>query len=123
MYRLLSTSTIEEFVYLRQVYKQQLGSCSMSNKSIRSYFDGIYGDASCYGELFGIRNLFSFRKSTRSLTEELLEKQQLLEDKLRLKLEAPVREESTSVRVSRCAVLSNSKGMFPESLFELSCEL
>ncbi|XP_034240340.1 DNA excision repair protein ERCC-6-like 2 [Thrips palmi] len=105
VYRLLSTSTIEEFVYLRQVYKQQLGSSSMTSKSGRRYFDGVSGDTRYYGELFGIRNLFSFRESEGSLTEELLLKQQQLEEKFRLKLETPVREKGTRTCVAQCAVL------------------
>lgn len=105
VYRLLSTSTIEEFVYLRQVYKQQLGSCSMTNKNVRRYFDGISGDTRYYGELFGIKNLFSFREDRGSLTEELILKQQQLEDKLRLKLEMPVKEREAEAYVAECAVL------------------
>lgn len=56
VYRLLSTATIEEFVYLRQVFKQQLGTASMTDKNTRRYFDT---------ELFGVKNLFSFREGSR----------------------------------------------------------
>lgn len=64
VYRLLSTSTIEEYVYLRQVYKQQLASLA-ANRSVSRLFDSVSGDSRYYGELFGIHNLFSFRENER----------------------------------------------------------
>lgn len=45
----------------------------------------------------------------RSLTEELLEKQKQLEDKLRLKLEKPAKERGFEAYVAQCAILEENK--------------
>ncbi|KAK3909238.1 DNA excision repair protein ERCC-6-like 2 [Frankliniella fusca] len=111
IFRLLTTSTIEEFVYLRQVYKQQLSSCSMTDKNVRRYFDGIQGDPKYYGELFGVKNLFTFRESDRSLTEELLNKQQKMEAKLLQKLVGKSGREIPNILISECPLIENKGGI------------
>ncbi|KAJ1525630.1 hypothetical protein ONE63_008848 [Megalurothrips usitatus] len=133
VYRLLSTSTIEEFVYLRQVYKQQLGSTILTDRGVRRYFDSVPGDRRYYGELFGIRNLFSFRETSRSLTEELLEKQRQLEQALRLKVEAPSRQGISQAQIYDATIIDEKKiralegqksglNQLCEDIFESPCD-
>ncbi|KAK6142641.1 hypothetical protein DH2020_022989 [Rehmannia glutinosa] len=54
-----SGGSLEELIYTRQVYKQQLSNIAVAGKMERRYFEGVQG------ELFGICNLF------RDLSNEL----------------------------------------------------
>ncbi|CCG84448.1 protein of unknown function [Taphrina deformans PYCC 5710] len=60
VYRLISTGTVEEVVYARQVYKQQQANIGYDASEERRYFRGVQGDADQRGELFGVENLLTF---------------------------------------------------------------
>lgn len=60
VYRLVSAGTIEEIVYARQIYKQQQANIGYNASSERRYFKGVQQDPDRKGELFGLKNLFSF---------------------------------------------------------------
>lgn len=60
MFRLVSAGTIEEIVYARQIYKQQQANIGYNASSERRYFKGVQQDKGRKGELFGLKNLFSF---------------------------------------------------------------
>ncbi|KAH8893398.1 hypothetical protein GQ53DRAFT_745654 [Thozetella sp. PMI_491] len=62
VFRLVSAGTIEEIVYARQVYKQQQANIGYNASSERRYFKGVQKDKDRKGEIFGLANLFSFRK-------------------------------------------------------------
>ncbi|KAE8752601.1 hypothetical protein FOCC_FOCC000723 [Frankliniella occidentalis] len=108
VYRLLTISTIEEFVYWRQVYKQQRGSGLLTEKNVRRYFDSIQGDPKYNGELFGLKNLFSFCENDRSLTEEILTKQQEQEERLLRKLQGKFGEEIPNAFISECPIAART---------------
>ncbi|XP_052124921.1 DNA excision repair protein ERCC-6-like 2 isoform X2 [Frankliniella occidentalis] len=110
VYRLLTISTIEEFVYWRQVYKQQRGSGLLTEKNVRRYFDSIQGDPKYNGELFGLKNLFSFCENDRSLTEEILTKQQEQEERLLRKLQGKFGEEIPNAFISECPIAASKSG-------------
>jgi hypothetical protein len=63
VYRLITLGTIEEMIYVRQIYKQQLSDTTLKEgvKAPR-YFEGIQGDPSQQGELFGLRNLLQLQE-------------------------------------------------------------
>lgn len=61
VYRLVSAGTIEEIVYARQIYKQQQANIGYNASSERRYFKGVQQDPDRKGELFGLKNLFSFQ--------------------------------------------------------------
>ncbi|KAK9824960.1 hypothetical protein WJX74_010323 [Apatococcus lobatus] len=63
VYRLISTGTVEELIYDRQLYKQQHAAMAVSGTVQTRYFEGVKGDKSKPGELWGLHNLFK-------LTEE-----------------------------------------------------
>jgi hypothetical protein len=70
VFRLVSTGTIEELKYLRQVYKTQLKTETIieskdedREKSAR-LFRGVAGDKERKGELFGLANLLKFKDGT-----------------------------------------------------------
>ncbi|KAI4383324.1 hypothetical protein MLD38_009174 [Melastoma candidum] len=65
VFRLLAAGSLEELVYSRQVYKQQLSNIAVSGKMEKRYFEGVQGCKEFQGELFGICNLF------RDLSEKL----------------------------------------------------
>ncbi|KAI3939632.1 hypothetical protein MKX01_038587 [Papaver californicum] len=58
VFRLLAAGSLEELVYSRQVYKQQLSNIAVSGKMEKRYFEGVQDCKEFQGELFGISNLF-----------------------------------------------------------------
>ncbi|XP_053727956.1 DNA excision repair protein ERCC-6-like 2 isoform X2 [Synchiropus splendidus] len=75
VFRLISLGTVEEVIYLRQVYKQQLQSSVMGKESSRRYFEAVQGDGVRKGELFGIKNLFRLQIQGTCLTRKILERE------------------------------------------------
>ncbi|KAK6120681.1 hypothetical protein DH2020_045579 [Rehmannia glutinosa] len=65
VFRLLAAGSLEELIYTRQVYKQQLSNIAVAGKMERRYFEGVQDCKEFQGELFGICNLF------RDLSNEL----------------------------------------------------
>lgn len=61
VFRLVSVGTIEEIVYARQIYKQQQANIGYNASTERRYFKGVQDDPTHKGEIFGLRNLFSFQ--------------------------------------------------------------
>ncbi len=59
VYRLLTSGTLEELVYQRQVYKQQQSNVAVDGVEERRYFEGVQGDKARTGELFGVANVFA----------------------------------------------------------------
>ncbi|XP_015881521.3 switch 2 [Ziziphus jujuba] len=78
VFRLLAAGSLEELVYSRQVYKQQLANIAVSGKMEKRYFEGVQDCKEFQGELFGICNLFR-DLSDKLFTSEIIdlhEKQQ-----------------------------------------------
>ncbi|KAM9858612.1 DNA excision repair protein ERCC-6-like 2 [Aulostomus maculatus] len=73
--RLISLGTVEEVIYLRQVYKQQLESSVVGVESARRYFEAVQGHGLHKGELFGIKNLFRLQIQGTCLTHKILERE------------------------------------------------
>ncbi|CAK9314757.1 unnamed protein product [Citrullus colocynthis] len=72
VFRLLAAGSLEELVYSRQVYKQQLSNIAVSGKMEKRYFEGVQDCKEFQGELFGICNLFS-DLSDKLFTSEIIE--------------------------------------------------
>uniref|UniRef100_A0A1D1YFI4 Putative DNA repair and recombination protein RAD26-like n=1 Tax=Anthurium amnicola TaxID=1678845 RepID=A0A1D1YFI4_9ARAE len=72
VFRLLAAGSLEELVYTRQVYKQQLSNIAVSGKMEKRYFEGVQDCKEFKGELFGICNLFR-DLSDKLFTSEILE--------------------------------------------------
>ncbi len=69
VYRLLSKGTIEEVIYMRQLYKQQLHRLvqQVDRKKVkRGRFEGIEGSKELHGELFGVHNLFQYNSGSHA---------------------------------------------------------
>ncbi|XP_037339055.2 DNA excision repair protein ERCC-6-like 2 isoform X1 [Pungitius pungitius] len=73
--RLISLGTVEEVIYLRQVYKQQLQCSVVGRESSRRYFEAVQGHGAHKGELFGIKNLFRLQTEGTCLTRKILERE------------------------------------------------
>uniref|UniRef100_A0A4W6CKF6 Excision repair cross-complementation group 6-like 2 n=1 Tax=Lates calcarifer TaxID=8187 RepID=A0A4W6CKF6_LATCA len=71
--RLISLGTVEEVIYLRQVYKQQLQCSVIGKESSRRYFEAVQGHGVHKGELYGIKNLFRLQTQGTCLTRKILE--------------------------------------------------
>lgn len=61
VFRLVSSGTIEEIVYARQIYKQQQANIGYTASLERRYFKGVQENKDKKGEIFGLQNLFSFQ--------------------------------------------------------------
>ncbi|XP_078433427.1 switch 2 [Wolffia australiana] len=72
VFRLLAAGSVEELVYTRQVYKQQLSNIAVSGKMEKRYFEGVQDCKEFQGELFGICNLFR-DLSDKLFTSEIIE--------------------------------------------------
>ncbi|NXP84484.1 ER6L2 protein, partial [Passerina amoena] len=75
VFRLISLGTVEEMMYLRQVYKQQLHCAVIGTENARRYFEAVQGSKEHQGELFGIHNLFKLRIHGSCLTKDILERE------------------------------------------------
>lgn len=64
VFRLVSSGTIEEIVYARQIYKQQQANIGYNASEERRYFKGVMDQAHKKGELFGLENLFTFQENS-----------------------------------------------------------
>ncbi|XP_014842659.1 PREDICTED: DNA excision repair protein ERCC-6-like 2 isoform X1 [Poecilia mexicana] len=73
--RLISLGTVEEVIYLRQLYKQQLQCSVVGKESARRYFEAVQGKSVYKGELFGIKNLFRLQTEGTCLTRRILERE------------------------------------------------
>uniref|UniRef100_A0A803MZ19 Helicase C-terminal domain-containing protein n=1 Tax=Chenopodium quinoa TaxID=63459 RepID=A0A803MZ19_CHEQI len=72
VFRLIAAGSLEELVYTRQVYKQQLSNIAVSGKMEKRYFEGVQDHKQFQGELFGIGNLFR-DLSDKLFTSEIIE--------------------------------------------------
>lgn len=79
VFRLISLGTVEEIIYLRQIYKQQLQSSVIGRENARRYFEAVQGAEGQAGELFGIRNLFRLQTDGTCLTHRILEREGRIE--------------------------------------------
>ncbi|XP_077200679.1 DNA excision repair protein ERCC-6-like 2 isoform X3 [Paroedura picta] len=75
VFRLISLGTVEEIMYLRQVYKQQLHCVVVGSENAKRYFEAVQGSKDHQGELFGINNLFRLQDRGSCLTKEILERE------------------------------------------------
>ncbi|EKM76213.1 hypothetical protein AGABI1DRAFT_63554, partial [Agaricus bisporus var. burnettii JB137-S8] len=78
VYRLLGAGSVEELIYARQLYKQQQMEIGYNASIQTRYFEGIQGDNSKKGELFGIENIFKYHESALA-TKMAIEKANLAE--------------------------------------------
>ncbi|XP_053323486.1 DNA excision repair protein ERCC-6-like 2 isoform X2 [Spea bombifrons] len=75
VFRLISLGTVEEMIYLRQVYKQQLHCVVVGSENAKRYFEAVQGSKEHKGELFGVHNLFKLRTHGTCLTRDILERE------------------------------------------------
>ncbi|KAM6034182.1 DNA excision repair protein ERCC-6-like 2 isoform 1-T1 [Chlamydotis macqueenii] len=75
VFRLISLGTVEEMMYLRQIYKQQLHCVVVGSENAKRYFEAVQGSKEHQGELFGIHNLFKLRTQGSCLTKDILERE------------------------------------------------
>ncbi|XP_077155747.1 DNA excision repair protein ERCC-6-like 2 [Ranitomeya variabilis] len=81
--RLISLGTLEEIIYLRQVYKQQLHCAAIGSENAKRYFKAVQGSKEHKGELFGVHNLLKLRTQGTCLTRDILEREGQVEAGIR----------------------------------------
>lgn len=69
VFRLISQGTMEENIYARQIYKQQMSNIGLAATSERRYFTGIQDRPGQKGELFGLQNLFAYQEDNAVLRD------------------------------------------------------
>ena len=62
VFRLLGAGSVEELIYARQIYKQQQMAIGYDASIQTRYFEGVQGDNSQRGELFGLENIFKLHE-------------------------------------------------------------
>ena len=77
MFRLITAGSIEENVYLRQVYKQQMSKNAVDGEKATRYFNAVLKQRE--GELFGMGNMFAVRDGRSSLTDGILKRKEAVE--------------------------------------------
>lgn len=85
VYRLVSQGTIEEIVYARQIYKQQMSNIGLSATSERRYFTGVQNRKDQKGEIFGLDNLFAYQDENVVL-RDIVHKTNVAESRADLKI-------------------------------------
>ncbi|EOA86639.1 hypothetical protein ACJQWK_08821 [Exserohilum turcicum] len=80
VFRLISSGTIEEIVYARQIYKQQQANIGYNASEERRYFKGVMDESGKKGELFGLENLFTFQEND-VLLRDIMHKTNVAESK------------------------------------------
>ena len=80
VFRLIANGTLDEIVYARQIYKQQQANIAYDASLERRYFRGIQDQPGKKGELFGLKNLFSFRGNDLVL-KDIVNKTNIAESK------------------------------------------
>ncbi|KAI5887646.1 uncharacterized protein SCHCODRAFT_01160285 [Schizophyllum commune H4-8] len=66
VYRLLGGGSLEELVYARQLYKQQQMAIGYDASAQTRFFTGVQGDPQKQGELFGIKNMFTYHEDEQT---------------------------------------------------------
>ncbi|CAA9960837.1 DNA repair and recombination protein [Pyrenophora teres f. maculata] len=84
VFRLVSSGTIEEVVYARQIYKQQQANIGYNASEERRYFSGVMDQSTKKGELFGLENLFTFQENS-VLLRDIMHKTNVAESKAGVK--------------------------------------
>ncbi|KAI0179317.1 P-loop containing nucleoside triphosphate hydrolase protein [Hypoxylon sp. FL1284] len=85
VYRLISTGTIEEITYARQIYKQQQANIGYNASNERRYFKGVQQDSGRKGEIFGIQNLLTYH-GDQIVLRDIVNKTNIAEAKAGVKL-------------------------------------
>ena len=80
VYRFLTSGTLEEIVYQRQVYKQQQSNVAVDAAQERRYFEGVQGDAGHKGELFGFTNMFALAADGVTRMQRLVDREKTSSD-------------------------------------------
>jgi superfamily II DNA or RNA helicase len=82
VFRLITAGSIEENVYLRQIYKQQMSKSAVDGETATRYFNAVLKHKK--GELFGLKNMFAIRENgQRLLTDEILKRNSKVEEVVR----------------------------------------
>ncbi|KAF8312860.1 hypothetical protein DL93DRAFT_2059669 [Clavulina sp. PMI_390] len=71
--RLLGAGALEELIYARQIYKQQQMNIAYEGTAQTRFFEGVHGDKTKQGELFGLKNIFSLQPSAYA-TKHVIER-------------------------------------------------
>ena len=117
VFRLVSSGSIEEQKYIRQMYKNQVNNETLTGRVERRYFEGVAKDPTQKGELFGFRNLFRLEPDghLRKIREQM---GQLKAAKTKAKQVPQTDEEAAGVQIDDDCVSKNLKALPPDPSLE-----
>ncbi|KAJ3077274.1 hypothetical protein HDU98_004236 [Podochytrium sp. JEL0797] len=98
VYRLIAAGSLEEVIYGRQVYKQQQANIGYDASEERRLFNGVQGDPTKKGELFGLDNLLSIYTESDVITKLIIDKLEKAENKFLIQ-EGQVAVASDEIRI------------------------
>ncbi|GCC38149.1 DNA excision repair protein ERCC-6-like 2 isoform X3 [Chiloscyllium punctatum] len=119
VFRLISLGTVEEIMYLRQLYKQQLHCAVVGSENAKRYFNAVQGSKEHHGELFGVQNLFGLRTEGSCLTRDIIQRTGQVEAGVmtaatQLREEPPASRLKTNVDTEK-KVEEENKGLLEQS--------
>ncbi|XFG03240.1 hypothetical protein AB1E19_006864 [Capra hircus] len=120
--RLISLGTVEEIMYLRQVYKQQLHCVVVGSENAKRYFEAVQGSKEHRGELFGVSNLFKLRSQGSCLTRDILEREGKVEAGI-MTATTWLNEETPVHKLETAREPDGPEHRGPEQLAEAACDL
>lgn len=120
--RLISLGTVEEIMYLRQVYKQQLHCVVVGSENAKRYFEAVQGSKEHRGELFGVYNLFKLRSQGSCLTRDILEREGKVEAGI-MTATTWLNEETPVHKLETAREPDGPEHRGPEQLAEAACDL
>uniref|UniRef100_A0A4W3IFX3 DNA excision repair protein ERCC-6-like 2 n=1 Tax=Callorhinchus milii TaxID=7868 RepID=A0A4W3IFX3_CALMI len=121
VFRLISLGTVEEIMYLRQVYKQQLHCAVVGSENAKRYFSAVQGSKEHPGELFGIHNLFRFRTGGACLTRDIMKREGQVEAGM-MTAATQLREEPPAPKLETVSLPSSQAAMSCSQLFDFSSD-
>ncbi|DAZ93887.1 TPA: hypothetical protein N0F65_004734 [Lagenidium giganteum] len=134
VYRLITLGTIEEMIYVRQIYKQQLSDTTLKGGKHKAprYFEGVQGDRRQQGELFGIRNLLCWQEGgvlkgiqdayQRDKNDLLIQDNQVQYDATAM-AKAKAESKATSRKKSKASTQPNAVDGADEEMLDVADEL
>ncbi|PRP85625.1 hypothetical protein PROFUN_06414 [Planoprotostelium fungivorum] len=116
VYRMIAAGTIEEMIYNRQVYKQQLANIGMHGGNERRYFTGVQGQKGQEGEIFGAANLLKLITDA-VMTDEIIKRTQRAEEEFHIEESKDNEKEKEGTDME--LLLNSDHGEVDENMEEL----
>ncbi|KAK4053639.1 hypothetical protein OIO90_003878 [Microbotryomycetes sp. JL221] len=86
VYRFVAAGSIEELIINRQQYKRAMAGVGYDANAERRLYEGVEGDTTRKGELYGVKNIFKLTENY-SITTKAIQNYEMAEKEARLSME------------------------------------